>query len=109
MCLAPANPMMFAEDSFQTATVLSARQVRHGTSLNPSRFSGPVSFTVDFAFRLSAESYCVGYETPVLDEVQDIVASNGKEIKIEMRGKKLSVVLPTGRRIKAELVKQTQC
>jgi hypothetical protein len=26
-----------------------------------------------------------------------------------MRGKKLSVVLPTGRRIKAELVKQTQC
>jgi hypothetical protein len=109
MWFVSANPMGCAEDSYQTATVLSARQIRHGTSLNPSRFSGPVSFTVDFAFRLSAESYCVGYETPVLDEVQDLLASNGKDIKVEMRGKKLSVVLPTGRRIKAELVKQTQC
>jgi hypothetical protein len=58
---------------------------------------------------VSSNSYCVDYETPVLDEVQDLRSANGKEVRIEMLGKKLAVVLPTGRKIKAELVKQTQC
>jgi hypothetical protein len=102
-------PTVLAEDSYQTATVVSVRQIRRAPGLNPSRFSGPVYFTIDFALRVSANSYCVDYETPVLDEVQDLRSANGKEVKIEMHGKKLAVVLPTGRRIKAELVKQTQC
>jgi len=109
MCLVLAFPTACAQDSSQTATVVSVRQIRHMNGLSPSRYSGPVYFTVDFALRISAESYCVGYETPVLDEVQDLLASNGKDITVQMRGKKLVVVLPTGRRIKAELVKQAQC
>jgi hypothetical protein len=109
MCLVLALPSVVAQDSYQTVTVVSVRKIKHMASLGPSRFPRPIYFTVDFAFRVSAESYCVGYETPVLDEVQDLLASEGKDINIQMRGKKLSVVLPTGRRIKAELVKQTQC
>lgn len=110
MCLIVASrPIVFAQDSYQTAKVVSVRQIRHSPGLTPSRFSGPVYFTIDFALQISANSYCVDYETPVLDEVQDLRSANGKEVKVEMRGKKLSVVLPTGRRIKAELVKQTQC
>ena len=109
MCLVWPSPFVFAQDSYQTATVISVRQIRHMGSLGPSRFAHTIYFTVDFALRLPAESYCVGYETPVLDEVQDLLASNGKDIRVQMRGKKLAVELPTGRRIKAELVKQTQC
>jgi hypothetical protein len=110
MCLVAVScPIVFAQDSYQTAKVLSVRQIRHSPGLNPSRFSGPVYFTIDFALQISANSYCVDYETPILDEVQDLRSANGKEVKIEMRGKKLAVVLPTGRKIKAELVKQTQC
>jgi hypothetical protein len=109
ICLGLASPIAFAQDSYQNATVMSVRQIRHLSSLNPSRFAGPIYFTVDFAFHVSAKTYCVGYETPVLDEVQDLLASNGKDIRVQMQGKKLAVVLPTGRRIKAELVKQTQC
>jgi hypothetical protein len=108
-CFIFAFPIVFAQDSYQTATVVSVRQIRHMSSLNPSRYSGPIYFTVDFAFRISAESHCVGYETPVLDEVRDLLDSNGKNVKVRMRGKKLVVLLPTGRRIKAELVKPTQC
>jgi len=107
--LVVSRPTVFAENSYQTAKVLSVRQIRRAPGLNPSRFSGPVYFSIDFALQVSANSYCVDYETPVLDEVQDLRSANGKEVKIEMRGKKLAVVLPTGRRIKAELVKQTQC
>jgi len=109
MCLVWPSPFVFAQDSYQTATVISVRQIRHMGSLGPSRFAHTIYFTVDFALRLPAESYCVGYETPVLDEVQDLLASNGKDIRVKIRGKKLAVELPTGRRIKAELVKQTQC
>jgi len=110
MCLLVASrPAGFAQNSYQTATVVSVREIRHSPGLTPSRFAGPVYFTVDFALRVSTNSYCVDYETPVLDEVQDLRSANGKEVKVEMRGKKLAVVLPTGRRLKAELVKQTQC
>ena len=121
MCLVWPSPFVFAQDSYQTATVISVRQIRHMGSLGPSRFAHTIYFTVDFALRLPAESYCVGYETPVLDEVQDLLASNGKDInvrqirhigslgpsrfahtiRVQMRGKKLAVELPTGRRIKA--------
>jgi len=109
ICLVLALPTACAQDSSQTATVVSVRQIKRMSGLSPSRYAGPIYFTVDFALLVSAESYCVGYETPVLDEVQDLLASNGKDITVQMRGKKLVVVLPTGRRIKAELVKQTQC
>jgi len=129
MCLVWPSPFGFAQDSYQTATVISVRQIRHMGSLGPSRFAHTIYFTVDFALRLPAESYCVGYETPVVDEVQDLLVSNGKDIsvrqirhmgslgasrfahtiRVQMRGKKLAVELPTGRRMKAELVKQTQC
>jgi hypothetical protein len=110
ICLIGAfRPVVVAQDSYQTAKVVSVRQIRHSPGLNPSRFSGPVYFTIDFALQISANSYCVDYETPILDEIQDLRSANGKEVKIEMHGKKLAVVLPTGRKIKAELVKRTQC
>jgi len=73
MCLVWPSPFVFAQDSYQTATVISVRQIRHMGSLGPSRFAHTIYFTVDFALRLPAESYCVGYETPVLDEVQDLI------------------------------------
>jgi hypothetical protein len=103
------SPVALAEASYQTAKVLSVRSMRHMDGPSPSRFPRPIYFTVDFAFRISAQSYCTGYETPVLDEVQDLQAAQGKDVQVEVRGKKLIVVLPTGRKIKAELEKPTQC
>lgn len=104
-----AAPLVSTQTSYQTATVVSVRSIRHMDNPYPSRFPRPVYFTIDFAFRMSAQSYCTGYETPVLDEVQDLLASQGKDVKIEVHGKKFIVLLPTGRRIKAELEKPTQC
>jgi hypothetical protein len=104
-----ASPLVFAQASSQTATVVSVRSIRHMDGPFPSRFPHPIYFTIDFAFRTSAGSYCTGYETPVLDEVQELTASQGKEVRVEIRGKKFIVTLPTGRKIKAELEKPTQC
>ena len=109
LCFGLAAPALIAEVPSQTATVVSVREIRRHSGFNPSRYAGPIYFTVDFAFRLSGQSYCVSYETPVLDEVQDLRAANGKEVNVDIHGKKLAVMLPTGRRIKADLVKPTQC
>lgn len=109
LCLVLAPQVVFSQASYQTATVLSVRSIRHMEGMGPSRFPHPIYFTIDFALRISGQSYCTGYETPVLDEVQDLLASQGKDIRVEMRGKKLTVLLPTGRKIKAELEKPTQC
>jgi hypothetical protein len=109
LSLGLTTPALIAEVPTQTATVVSVREIRRHSGFNPSRYAGPIYFTVDFAFRLSGQSYCVNYETPVLDEVQALRAANGKEVNVDIHGKKLAVMLPSGLRIKADLVKPTQC
>lgn len=92
----------------QAAQVLSVREVRHA-SFPTSRYPTTPQYTLDLAFRYSGQIYCTGYVTPVLDEVHDLMAANGHDIQVDMHGKKLLLVLPSGRRVKAELVKSTEC
>lgn len=95
-------------ESYRSARVLSVREVRHA-SFPTSRYPTTPQYTLDLAFRYSGQIYCTGYETPVLDEVHDLLAANGRDIQVEMHGKKLLLVLPSGRRVKAELVKSSEC
>lgn len=94
--------------SYGAARVLSVREVRHA-SFPISRYPTTPQYTLDLAFRYSGQFYCTGYETPVLDEVHDLLAANGHDIHVDMHGKKLLLVLPSGRRVKAELVKSSEC
>ncbi|HEX8817546.1 MAG TPA: hypothetical protein VF753_18790 [Terriglobales bacterium] len=103
---APATP----PEGVFTAKIVSVRQIKQTNSFPMSRFPTVARFTVDFAFKYGAGNYsCTAYETPVLDEVQDLVSANGKEVTVEIHGKKILVTLPSGRKIHGELVKETQC
>jgi hypothetical protein len=73
------------------------------------RYPTVARFTLDVAFRIAGQSYCTDYETPVLDEVQELNAANGRDVKVEVRGKKITIILPSGRRIRTEMAKETQC
>ena len=102
----PATP----PEGVFTAKIVSVRQIKQTNSFPMSRYPTVARFTVDFAFKYGAGNYsCTAYETPVLDEVQDLVAANGKEVTVEIHGKKILVTLPDGRKIRGELVKETQC
>jgi hypothetical protein len=102
----PANP----PEGIFTAKIVSVRQIKQTNSFPLSRFPTVARFTVDFAFKYGAGNYsCTAYETPVLDEVEDLVSANGQEVKVEIHGKKIMVTLPSGRKIHGELVKETQC
>jgi hypothetical protein len=102
----PSNP----PEGVFTAKIVSVRQIKQTNSFPLSRFPTVARFTVDFAFKYGTGNYsCTAYETPVLDEVQDLVSANGQEVKVEIHGKKILVTLPSGRKIHGELVKETQC
>jgi hypothetical protein len=92
----------------QQAKVLSVREVRHA-SLRMSRYATTPQYTMDLALQLNGKTYCTGYETPVLDEVHDLLATNGQNVPVSIQGKKVLMTLPNGRHVQAELVKSTQC
>jgi len=102
-------PSSVPPDGLHTARIVSVRQIKQTNGFPMSRYPTVARFTIDFAFRLAEGNYCTAYDTPVLDEVQDLVSANGQEVKVEIHGKKITVILPNGRRIRAELVKETQC
>jgi len=93
---------------FQTAKVLSVREVRHASFRN-SRYPTTPQYTMDLAVQLDGQTYCTGYETPVLDEVHDLMAANGKDVQVSLHGKQIQLLLPNGRKVRADLVKPTQC
>jgi hypothetical protein len=92
----------------QQAKVVSVREVRHA-SLRMSRYPTTPQYMMDLALEIDGQTYCTAYETPVLDEVQDLQAANGHDLQVTMQGKKVTMVLPSGRHVQADLVKSTQC
>ena len=95
-------------ESYQVAKVLSVRDVRH-SSFPTSRYPTTPYHTIDLAVQLNGQTYCIGYETPVLNEVRDLLAANGQNIQVALHGKTVLLIPPAGRQLKAELVKSSQC
>ena len=95
-------------DGYHDAKVVSVREVRHA-SFPSSRYPTTPYYTIDLAVLLSGQTYCAGYETPVLDEVHDLLAAKGQEVKMDLHEKNILLILPAGRRLKADLVKPSQC
>src|SRR5271168_2566153 len=93
---------------YQTGKIVSVRQIARNGAL-VSRYSSTHVFTLDFTVRVAGHSYCVDYETIVLDEVNDLRAADQKDVQVDMQGKHMIVILPSGRRIKAQTADATQC
>jgi hypothetical protein len=103
------NPSALPPDGFQTARVLSVRQLKQISGFPMSRYPTVARFTLDVAFRIDGQSDCTDYETPVLDEVHDLIDANGRDVKMEIHGKRITIILPSGRRIRTEMARETQC
>jgi len=62
-----------------------------------------------FAVRTSDQTSCAEYETPVLDEIDDLFSAKDKDVEFGLEGKNLTLRTPKGRKFKARLVEQKQC
>ena len=79
------------------------------TSILCSRYPQMHYYLLYFAVRTSDQTYCAEYETPVLDEIDDLFSAKDKDVEFVLKGKSLTLRTPKGRKLKAHLVEQKQC
>ena len=92
----------------RSATILSVRKVL-GNHYFVSRHPQIHYYLLYFAVRTSGQTYCAEYETPVLDEIDDLFSAKDKDVEFVLKGKSLTLRTPHGRKFKARLVEQKQC
>jgi hypothetical protein len=97
-----------ASESQQIGKILSVRKVLANYYFF-SRYPLIHYYLLYFAVRTSDRTYCAEYETPVLEEIDDLFSAKGVDVEIALKGKGLTVRTPKGWKFKARLVDQKQC
>jgi hypothetical protein len=92
----------------QIGKVLSVKKVL-GRHYFVSRYPQIHYYLLYFAVRTSDHTYCAEYETPVLDEIDDLFDAKDKDVEIVLKGKNLTLRKPEGRKLKARLVEEKRC
>jgi hypothetical protein len=92
-----------SSESPQSGNILSVRKVLR-TPYFTSRYPQIHYYMLYFAIRVSEQTYCSEYETPVLDEIEDLFSAKGKDVEFVLKGKSLTLTTPKGRKLKAHLV-----
>ena len=103
-----APPQSSSSEGQQNGKVVSVRKVLR----NPyvfSRYPRIHYYLLYFAVRASGQTYCSEYETPVLDEIDDVFSAKDKAVEFVLKGKNLTLRTPHGRTVKAHLVDEKQC
>jgi hypothetical protein len=103
-----APPPSSSSEGQQIGKILSVRKALRNQYLG-SRYPQMHYYLLYFAVRTSAQSYCAEYETPVLDEIDDLFSAKDKDVEFVLKGKSLTLRTPKGRKLKAHLVEQKQC
>ena len=103
-----APPPSSSSEGQQIGKMVSVRKVLENRYF-VSRYPQIHYYLLYVAVRTSDQTYCAEYETPVLDEIDDLFSAKDKDIEFVLNGKNLTLRTPHGRKIKAHLVKQTQC
>jgi hypothetical protein len=101
-------PPASSSESPQIGKLLSVRKVLR-TPYFTSRYPQIHYYMLYFAIRVSERTYCSEYETPVLDEIDDLFSAKGKDVEFMLNGKRLILRTPKGRKIKARLVPPSSC
>ena len=101
-------PPSSSSEGQQIGKILSVRKVLENRYF-VSRYPQIHYYLLYFAIRVSDRTYCGEYETPVLDEIDDLLSAKDKDAEFVLDGKNLTLRTPRGRKIKAHLVKQKQC
>jgi hypothetical protein len=59
-----------------------------------SRYPQVDHYRLHFAVRASNQTYCAEYETPVLDEIDDLFSAKDKDVEFVLKGKSLTLRTP---------------
>ncbi len=103
-----APPPSPSSEGQQIGKIVSVRKVLENRYF-VSRYPQIHYYLLYFAVRTSDQTYCAEYETPVLDEIDDLFSAKDKQVAIALKGNSLTLRTLKGRKIKAHLVEQKQC
>jgi hypothetical protein len=103
-----APPPSSSSESLQIGKILRVRKVLQNQYIG-SRYPQMHYYLLYFAVRTSEQTYCAEYETPVLDEIDDLFSAKDKDVEFVLKGKSLTLRTPKGRKFKARLVEQKRC
>ena len=115
ICLLYGSLPVFGQASslctHEMGRISEVRTVLRGTILSTTRYSRIHDFDVYLSLRTGQETYCIDYETVVLDEIQDLASAEGKDLAISFDAKKSKVTLytPQSRKLKARVVRAILC
>lgn len=95
----------------ESARIAGVRSTSHEAFLYTTRYSRIQDFDVYFSLRAGKETYCVDYETVVLDEIQDLTDAEGKDLNVSLEPRKNKVIIytPQSRKLKARIVRADLC
>jgi hypothetical protein len=114
-CLLCATSPMFGQASAsparETGKVSGVRSVLRVMPLCTPRYPRIHDFDVYFSLRIGQQKYCVDYNTVVLDEIQELTRSEGKDldISVDVRRNKVILYPPQSRKLKARIVRPDLC
>lgn len=97
-----------ANNGQQTAKILSLREVLRNQYFL-GRYPQIHYYILYIALSISDQTYCTEYETPVLDEIEDISSATGQKINAEMKGKSIILRAPKGHKLKTRVVDGNHC
>lgn len=104
-----APPPRSSSEGQQIGQILSVRKVLENRYF-VGRYPQIHYYLLYFAVRTSHQTYCAEYETPVLDEIDDLVSAKDKDVDVVLKGKSLTLRTPKARKFKAKIVvEQKQC
>ena len=109
LAVALASGVTNAREDQRIARVLNVRKVLLDPSPFFTRYPKIHSYTVYLSVRMHGRTYCADYETQVVQEVNDLTSSKGKDVEVVLNGKGLTVKTPGGRKLKAHLVDEREC
>lgn len=82
-------PPSSSRDGQQIGRILSVRKVL-GNRYFVSRYPQIHYYLLYFAVRVPGQTNCAEYETPVLDEIDDLFAAKDKDVEFVLKGKSLT-------------------
>jgi hypothetical protein len=85
-----APPPTSSSEGEQIGKILSVRKALRNRYFG-SRYPQMHYYLLYFAVRTSTQSYCAEYETPVLDEIDDLFSVKDKDVEFVLKGKRLTL------------------
>ena len=104
----PGSLSASSNEGRQVARIISVRKALENHYF-VSRYPQVHYYMLYLGVRIADQTYCGAYETPVLDEIADAFAAQGKDVEVVLKEKRLTVITPKGFKLKAHLVEARQC